>query len=73
MIEEISSYVECNAAYQVFMGEDIEIFEPTFNTNDFFSNQFSAYNSTRQKSDVQSLVEFAESRRNGVLMYYAEP
>lgn len=52
---------------------DVEFYEPQIGeAGSLFSSLFSAYQSTREKSDAQILTEYLEEKGNGVLMYYAE-
>ncbi len=74
LIDEVGDYDQAKETMGMKVGNtDIEFFEPQVSeAASLFSSLFSAYQSTREKSDAQILTEYLDEKGNGVLMYYAE-
>ena len=74
LIDAVGDYEQAKETMGMNVGNsDIDFYEPQTNeASSLFSSLFSAYQSTREKSDAQILTDYLEEKGNGVLMYYAE-
>lgn len=74
LVDAVGDYEQAKETMGMEVGSpDIDFYEPQTNeVTNLFSSLFSAYQSTREKSDAQILTEYLEEKGNGVLMYYAE-
>lgn len=74
LIDEVGSYEQCANAFIEDEGisEDVYFYVPETETSDLFSLLYGLISDLKPKSDSQLANEIAESKRNGVLMYYAK-
>lgn len=74
LIDEVGSYEQCANAFieDEGMPENVYFYVPETETSDILSLLYGLISDLKPKSDSQIANEIAESRRNGVLMYYAK-
>ncbi|MCR5791956.1 MAG: signal peptide peptidase SppA [Lachnospiraceae bacterium] len=73
LVDEIAGYEEAKSAFTESLGyDDVEFYVPSFNKGNIFSSLFSAYRSTKTRSDAEVMQQFIENLGSGVPMYYAE-
>lgn len=72
LIDEIATYDEVKETFSMELGGAI-IYKPESKETSRLRSLFAYVNKLKPRSDAEMLIEFIDSNRNGVLMYYAEP